>query len=295
MGGPTRANWDDLKVFLAVARAKTLGQAAKSLGQAQPTIGRRLRALEEAVGQKLFQRTDSGFVLTDEGAAVFANAERMEEEAIAFERHLAGSAHDLEGMLRVSTSEWFASHALAPIFAAFSRAHPNVTIELVAETRLLRLARREADLVFRFRRFDEPDVLTTKVTHIPFALYAAPVYVERHGIPKVGHGEAHALITMDTAFGTFADVTWLRERFPTARMALRSNSRDVQAAMCIGGAGLAVLPRWIGDSSPGLCEISLDEPPPGRDIWAGYHRDLRSLPRLRALLDATVSALSKGR
>src|SRR6266550_1134682 len=100
-----QAEWSDLRIFLAVAREGTLGAAARQLGQTQPTMGRRLKALEQAVGHTLFQRTSDGFVLTDEGAAVLVRAERIEEEAIAFERELAGQGRQLEGMLRISSSD----------------------------------------------------------------------------------------------------------------------------------------------------------------------------------------------
>src|SRR5215468_11984202 len=99
-----KVEWSDLRIFLAVAREGTLGAAARKLGQTQPTMGRRLRALEEAVGHTLFQRTAYGFVLTEEGSAVFGHAERIEEEAFAFERRLAGSDKQLEGALRISSS-----------------------------------------------------------------------------------------------------------------------------------------------------------------------------------------------
>src|ERR1700744_6127652 len=119
--------WSDLRIFLAVAREGTLGAAARKLGQSQPTMGRRLRALEQAVGQTLFQRTGDGFVLTDEGAAVLSHAERIEEEASAFQRQLAGQDRQLEGMLRISSSDWFGAHMLAPVFAEFAKLQPRVT------------------------------------------------------------------------------------------------------------------------------------------------------------------------
>ena len=106
--------WSDLRVFLAIARTGSLGAAARSMGQTQPTMGRRLRALEQALGQTLFQRTADGFVLTDEGAAILTHAERMEAEALALQRQLAGSEDQLEGMLRLSCSEWFGTYLLAP-------------------------------------------------------------------------------------------------------------------------------------------------------------------------------------
>jgi len=281
-----RMEWNDLKVFLAIARAGTLGAAARALGQTQPTMGRRLRALEQAVGQALFQRTRDGFVLTAEGAAVLAHAERVEEEAIAFERRLAGRGERLEGMLRVSASDWFGARVLAPILAGFTRAHPGVTVELVTDSRLFSLARREADLVVRIRPFDEPEVVQRRLTHVPYALYAVA------GTTEPGDGTGCALVTMDTAFEAMPDVAWLARALPRARVAFRSNNREAQARACAAGAGFAVLPRPLGDAEPGLQRIDLGEAPPGRDVWVGFHRDLRRLARLRALLDAMVEGVA---
>lgn len=283
-------NWSDLEVFLAVARAGTLGAAARQLGQTQPTMGRRLRALETALGQTLFQRTSVGFVLTDEGAAVLTHAERIEEEAVALQRRLAGQGQELEGMLRVSASDWFGVHVLTPLFAAFTRSHPGVTIELVTDSRLFSLARREADLVFRIRPFEEAEVVQRKLVHIDYALYAAPGIAR----PRAGDGAGCALVTMDTAFGGMPDIAWLQRMLPSARIAFRSNNRDAQLQACAAGAGLAVLPRILGDRHPGVETIDLGEAPPGRDTWIGYHRDLRRQARLRALLDATFRHFGRG-
>ena len=268
--------WDDLKVFLAIARAGSLVGAARAIGQTQPTMGRRLQALEKAVGRKLLRRTAEGFVLTEEGTAVLAHAERMEEEALAFERRLAGSDGELEGTVRVSSSEWFASHVLAPIFARLHLRHPKLGVELITETRLLNLDRREADLVFRFQRFEEAHIVQKRLTHISYETYASRAYLERRGPPHPSTGGAgHGLITMDSAFSHLADVGWLTGRLPEARVIGRSNSRDVQARMCAAGGGLAVLPRQVGEATPGLERVDLGEPPPGRDIWVGYHRDFQ--------------------
>lgn len=279
------ANWDDLKIFLSIARNGTLSAAARVLGQSQSTMGRRIRALEEELGYTLFQRTDDGFLLTHEGEAVFEHVQQMEHEADALMRKLSGR-QQLEGLLRVSTTEWFGAHVLAPIFAEFSGQHPAMTIELITETRLVSLARREADLVFRFRQFDEADVIQRKAMHVEFGVYGSGAYLRQ------ADDHHHRLIIMDTAYGELADVPWLRRRLPKSHATLRANSRDVQAALCRNGAGLAVLPRCIGDALRGLHLVDLGEPPPGRDVWAGYHKDLKRSPRLRALLDATLAALA---
>lgn len=278
--------WDDVRVFLAIARAGTLSAAARALGQSQPTMGRRLNALEASLGQALFQRTAEGFVLTDEGASVLAHAERMEADALSFSRQLDGADSHLEGMLRVSASDWFGLHAIAPVCAELTALHPRITVELLTDARLFSLARREADLVARIVPFDEPDVVQRRLMHVSYALYtstSSPPFPEQE--PR--------LVTMDLGFSEMPDAVWLRSRYPQGRIAFRSNSRHVQAVACAAGVGVAVLPCLLGDSHPGLRRVELDLPPPGRDVWLGYHRDLRRLPRLRALVDLLVERLGE--
>ena len=281
-------DWSDLRIFLAIAREGTLGAAARKLGQSQPTMGRRLRALEQSVGQTLFQRTGEGFVPTDEGAAVIVHAERMEQEALAFERQLAGQDQQLDGMLRISSSDWFGVHLLTPVLAEFARLQPRVVVELLTDARLYSLPRREADMVFRIKPFDEPEVISRRLLHIEYGVYLKTGMAP----PRTGDGAGAPLITMDTAFGGMPDAVWLTRVLPNAHVVSRSNNRDIQARMCAFGAGVAVLPRPLGDTLVGVDRIDLGEPPPGRDTWVGYHRDLKRLARLRALLDLMIARLA---
>jgi DNA-binding transcriptional LysR family regulator len=277
--------WDDLRVFLAIARAGTLTAAAPQLGLSQPTLGRRLRAFERACGAALFQRTPRGFVLTDEGEATMRHAERMQEEALAIERRLGGGERGLEGHLRLSSSEWFSRVALAGPVAEFTKRHPAIAIELIADSRILDLDRRETDLAFRFTKFAGPDVVATRLVHIRYDLFATRGYLRRKRAPH-----EHRLIGMNQAYDAMPDVAWLRARYPGAAFAVRSNSRDVQASACARGAGLAVLPRALG-AELRLERVAVREAPPGRDVWLGYHVDLRRLERLRALVDYLTSAI----
>jgi DNA-binding transcriptional LysR family regulator len=158
----------------------------------------------------------------------------------------------------------------------------------LTDVRLYSLARREADLVFRIQSFDEPDVVSRRLTHIRYAAYL------KKGIatPVAGDGTGTDLITMDTAFGGMPDAVWLSRVLPEAHIAMRSNNRDVQARLCALGRGVAVLPRPLGDAIPEIARIDLGEDPPGRDTFVGYHRDLRRLARLRALLDLVIERIA---
>jgi DNA-binding transcriptional LysR family regulator len=281
--------WSDLKIFLTIAREGTLGAASRQLGQSQPTMGRRLRALEQSIGQTLFQRTGDGLILTDEGAAVLAHAERMEDEALALQRQLVGQEQQLGGMLRISSSDWFGAYVLTPVLAEFARAQPRIIVELLTDARLYSLPRREADVVFRIRTFDEPEVISRRLLHIDYGVYVKSGSDHR---PHAGDGLGTPLITMDTAFGGMPDAIWLKRVLPNAHIVSRSNNRDVQARLCAAGVGAAVLPRPLGDAFLGVGRLDLGEPPPGRDVHVGYHRDMRRLARLRALLDLVIERLA---
>ena len=280
--------WGDVRIFLAVARAGTLGAAARMLHLSHPTIGRRLRALEEATGQVLFQRTAEGFVLTEEGGAVLSHAERMEEHALAMERRLAGEQQKLEGTLRISSADWFGAYVLPPVVAEYARLYPRVEIELLTGTRLFNLAQREADVAFRIVPFDAPDIVQRRIVWMRYAAYVAAASTD----PVEGDGSGHRLIAMDTSTGAFPDIEWLGERFPRATVVMRSNNRNVQAQICAEGVGIAVLPRPVGDQIAGLRRLDLGDAPPSREIWMGYHRDLKQLHRLRSFVSLVTEMLA---
>jgi DNA-binding transcriptional LysR family regulator len=281
-------DWNDVRIFLAVARAGTLGGAARTLKLSQPTMGRRLRALEEETGQVLFQRTADGFILTEEGAAVVTMAEQMEEGALTMERRLTGEALKLEGTLRVSSADWFGAWVLPPVVASFSNSYPHVDIELLTGSRLFSLAQREADVAFRIVPFETADIVQRKLIEMRYGVYVA----SDHPDPKPGDGRGFRLITMDTSSGSFPDIGWLTELFPNAPVALRCNNRNSQALMCARGVGIAVLPRPVGDQIAAVRRVELPHAPPTRDIWMGYHRDNRRLGRLRAFVDLAVEHLA---
>lgn len=282
--------WGDVRIFLAVVRSGSFGAAARTLGVSHPTVGRRIKALEEAAEQPLFRRTSEGLVLTDAGDAVLTLAESMEDAALAMERRLAGNHQRLEGILRISAAEWFAGYVLAPVLAELTHRHPAVVPEVIASYRLLNLSRREADVAFRIVPFSEPDIAQRRLMTMSYGLYgSAGTAAAMQDDPA-----AVGLILMNTAQSHFPDVAWLLDRFPHSRRVFTSTSRAVQAQMCLRGMGIAVLPRPLGDATAGLQRIDTPDPPPGRDIWVGYHHDLRHMDRLRAMLDIADAMLAQG-
>jgi len=279
-------DWSDMRVFLAIARSGSLGGAAKQLGISHPTVGRRLQVLEKGCGQVFFLRTAQGLVLTDSGEKILNLAQEMEHSALAIERRLAGDSAQPEGLLRISSADWFACYILAPVLSELATRYPLIVPEVIAGHRLFDLSRRDADIAFRIVPFTEPDIVHRKLTTLSYGLYSAIGFPA----PKP-QGEGLGLITMNIAQAHYPDVHWLQQRYPLARTVFTSSSRTVQAQMCAQGLGVAVLPRPLGDQLTALQLIDPDQPPPGRDIWMGYHQDMRQMDRLRALADLASNML----
>lgn len=274
-------DWNDLRVFLAIARSGSLGAAAKQLGVSHPTVGRRLQALEQLNGQVFFRRTSQGLVLTAAGESILYLAQEMERSALAIERRIAGHSDQPEGLLRISSADWFAGYVLAPVLDALQRRFPLIVPEVIPGHRLFDLSRRDADIAFRIIAFSEPDIVQRRLTTIRYGLYIA----EHLDFSPGTEGEGLGLILMNTAQAHYPDVLWLQKRYPRAKTRFTSSSRTVQARMCALGLGVAVLPCVLGDQSPSLKRLDMGEELPGRDIWMGYHQDMRQMDRLRALAD----------
>jgi DNA-binding transcriptional LysR family regulator len=277
--------WGDLKMFLAVARRGSLGAAARAVRQSQPTVGRRITALEMALGRTLFQRTPRGLVLTEAGTGLLGRAERVEAEVLGIRRQAASG---LQGTLRIGSSEWFGALILAPVLAEFLRGHQGITAELLTDYRLPSLNRRELDVAFRIVPFEEPDVITRRLLTMRYGVFTAK------GVepPRPGDGSGTRLITLTSQFDHLPDGAWLRKMLPNAEVTFRSNNREVQARLCAEGGGAAVLPLPLAETFSELVQLPWDDEPPTRDTWLGYHRDQSDSPLVRAFVDLAVLRLA---
>lgn len=279
-------DWDDLRTFLAIARHGSLSGAARALGVTQPTMGRRLSALEQRTGARLLQRLPGGYALTPLGESVLGNAERIEMEALAAERVITGRDVALAGTVRLTTVDTLAARIVAPALAALQRRHPGIIVELVPDTRTLSLSKREADIAIRLSRFEGHDVVARKVGAIALGLYASPEWQDRSD-------DDVRLVTVLDDQAHLPEAVWLRDIFPKATIAFRSNSREVQLWAAKSGAGIATIACYRADAEPGLVRIRPEIPALTRDVWLGVHGDMRHMPRIREVMDAIITVLAE--
>lgn len=283
-------DWDDLKFVAALARAGSLAKTAAVLGVNHTTVGRRIEAAERALGLRLFTRTAAGYVLTREGEQLVAPLRQVEDAVLALERGVHAQQDALEGTVRVTSPETFGVAYLARRLARFGRQYPALCVELVPAGAVLDLSRSEAELALRFVRTRHESLIVRRVGELGYGLYASAAYLARR--PLKGPGDLHAHPLLLPASGV--EATWLQQLAPNARPAFVSDVSMVLAEAALADAGVAALPRYLGDATPGLTYLPMPREP-SEALWLTVHRDLRRTPRVRVLFDFLVAALAADR
>ncbi len=282
---PSMLVWDDLRVFLATYRTRSHAGAARALGVAPTTVGRRLVALEGAVGARLFARTPDGLSPTAAARALLPSAERIEAEALEAERALAGADARATGAVRVTCGDGFANFVLCPALPAFLAAHPGLSLELRAVPQALDLTRGEADVAIRNFRPRERSLVARRLGLEPQALYAAPAYLAARGRPRSAADlDGHDLVLFDREFDRLRGQSWLRSLAPRARIALRTGSTTSMHAACAAGAGMALLSSAFVEGDARFERVLPRLLPPRLEVWSATHADLRASARVDTTL-----------
>lgn len=297
-------NWDDLRFVLAVAKAGSLVRAARALKVDHTTVARRIDAVEGSLGVRLFTRTTTGYVLTSEAEGLLPEVRRVEEAVLAVERgaHAHAEEQSPAGVVRVTSGETFGACYLAPRLATLVREHPQLTVELVTGGDVLDLGRREADVAVRLFRSPHQDLVVSRVGELAHALYASAAYLERRPVRAPRKCDAkgvcsalrgHAILTT-TRGPNVVEAAWLEQITGGAQPAFISTLTSALVAAAREGAGIAVLPRYLGDHEPTLQRIPMEDEP-REPIWITVHRDIKRTRRVRVVLDHLTSQMKRDR
>lgn len=286
------ANWDDLRVFLTLAREGTLTTAAKALGVSHPTVARRVQALEKQIGARLFERLPDRFVPTSAGEELLADTEAMEKAAQSIHRRSAGLSDTVSGTVRLSAEE--ATAALIARYSAELRSKlPQIEFEVISSHTLANLSRREADLLIREQVPEMGGIVARKLGRVAYAIYAARDFPVKRSTPAAL--AALPWVGFDDDHIRMSGQSWLLAYRGGRRPEIRGNNWLVLHEATRTGAGLAVLPCHLGDPDPALRRVGGVIADVFADQWLLVHRDLRALPRVRAVMDAVVELFQKER
>lgn len=283
-------SWDDARYLLAVHRNSSLSAAAVQLGVNQSTVSRRLRALEEELGVRVFVETAKGFVASPLGESLIDHATRMEESALALERVARGGDARFTGTVRLTSADTLSVRVVAPLLADLHARYPGLDLELLADTRTFSLTRREADIAIRTMKPEEARLLMRRICGFHSTLYASRSYVDAHGKPTEAEVARHPIIGVEDP--AWQESVWLARVAPGARVVLKTNSTLVQLAATRAGMGLGILPCYVGDPEPDLVRVLTPEQGVKRDLLLVLHRDLRDAPRIRVCADYFAEALA---
>lgn len=277
-------DWDDLRVFLAVARARKVAPAARALGIDATTIARRLARLERALDAELFEVHAGERALSARGQALLRHAEGAESAALAVMEDVHGQEHKLTGQVRLSVAEGFGTWVLAPGIGDFNRRHPGIRLDLITASGFLNPSKREADMAVMLTRPQRGRLTVRRLGDYRLHLYASPTYLARAGRPvRPGELRQHTLIGYVPEFIFSPELDYLDEVEAGLEAALRSTSIIMQQRMIAEGAGIGVLPDFIARRDPALVPLMLDQVEIERSFWLVVHGDLRKLARIGAV------------
>lgn len=276
--------WDDLRMLLALARAGTALAAARALGVQHSTVLRRLDAAEERLGTRLFDRSRNGLTPTAAGRRLADAAARMEVEHLDAERAVAGDDLRPEGLVRIAAPDTVLDFLVLPILVEVRRRHPGIQFAITLSNSDANLSRREADIAVRPTRTPPETAVGRQVATVAIAPYGAA--------PCDWRANDRLWVGPDESLDRYPVTAWMGANVPDERVVVRTNSVRAMADAARAGFGLAALPCFLGDATPGLVRVGDPLPELESPLWLLTHADLRDAARIRVVLDALGAGLT---
>jgi len=281
-------NWQDIQIFLEVARADRLTDAARRLNIDHSTVSRRIRRFEIDLNTQLFERSTHGYRLTGAGEQLLLFAEEMARQVAGANESISDQNLKVSGQIRVGVTEGFGTYVITPLLSAFQRRYPELTIELLALPRAVNLGRHEADLAITIDRPRNADMIVSRLCQYRLQLYGEQSYLDRKGRPTA----IEALSDFDLV-GYVDDLIFsdqlcyldpvLQGLNKPPRFALRSTSIVTQLHAVLAGTGLAVLPCFMAEHNMRLEPLLSTDINIHREFWIAARAEQRQLLRVRLL------------
>lgn len=273
-------SWDDLRMLLAVHRDQSFLLAAKTLGVATSTVSRRIEALEKSVGRPLVHRGNDGTRLDPDALRLVALGEEFELGLDALRRDTTDDA--VTGTVRLSMSEGFV-RPVTQVMARMRVKYPTLSVELMSESRMVDLARREADIGVRISKTTSPAVISRFMGRARPGLFASRDYVQRRLPGARLSREAAALqdwVGFDASLARLPQEQWMRS-YGAKNFVFRSNASIALEQAVTSGIGIGLL---MEGQQPSLVQLDVEDAPPLVEVYLAFHRDSKKTPRIRAVV-----------
>lgn len=279
-----KVNWDDLRVFLAVARSGSISGGARQLGLQHSTVSRRMRKLEQDLGVRLFDKVPSGYALTTDGESLVQAASRMECEVLSVDGALSGKDQQPSGALRVTAIDNMATTVLMPMFAGFSREYPDVTMHIMVSNSDVSLAQREADVAIRLTNTPPDTLIGRRIVTVSSAIYASQGYLD--SLPE--HGAEPDWLGVECC--TFHR-SWTKQECGDQSHRFYVDDTLLTKAALKQALGVSILPCFMGDPDPLLVRYSEPRPEWDLGLWILLHPDLKRTSRVLAFRNYMTQAI----
>ena len=281
-------NWNDLRVFLALARSGSVRSAAIRLSVSHSTVVRRVDILEKSLGVRLFERMPQGYTLTLMGEAMLKRAEQVENQIHGLELSILGQDAKLSGTIRVSVADALIQFLIAPDLQRFKLAYPDIDVAITTSYDVVDLAKREADVAIRFMANPPDHLIGHRLPNINISYYASHAYLEQHDL--TADPPTANWIGMDE-IATFPTSKWLQES-PYPHIPVRwSMPILLQQTAAQVGLGMVMLPCYRGDQDPALQRIPPGKVIQGKPGWILTLDDLRTTERVRVFVTFMAKAI----
>lgn len=279
-------DWDDLRYFIRAAQTQSLAGAARALGVEHSTIGRRLTALERALGSPLFIRGPDGLRLTPLGERVLPLVQQVEHGVRAVQELVASE----KVRVRLAVPSGFGA-LITQHLAQLRQDHPGVSLELLSGSRPVDLKKGEAELALRVGPVTDQDLVAQSVGQMGWSLYAAPAYLQqRPGAIDARQLAGHEIIGYDEALAEVPGAKWLEAHAADASVVLRSREMTDMLAAAAAGLGLAVLPCMLGETEPALKRLT-NEVLGSRKLSLIYRREMLRVAPVRAVIKFVATVM----
>jgi len=286
-------NWEDLRHFAAVSRTGSVAAAGRDLGVNYSTVLRRLESLERALGVRLFERLQSGYVMTAAGEVLKRRLAPVEEALGSAQRELGGIDGALSGTIRLTTTDTLAHGLLMPILQRFQALHPGVDLQLIVSNQFLSLTQREADVAVRPSNVPPSNLVGRKAGVLATGFYASRAYLEQAQLRGVGLTDwaAHRWVVPDASLAHLAAAEWLARTVPAQQYGVRADSLLTMVDAARHDMGVAPLLTMLAEGEPSLVRLAEPDPQFHTQLWVLTHRDLRNVARIKALNQFLYDAL----
>lgn len=288
-------NWEDGKLFLAVARAGQMLGAAKALGLNQATLSRRMTALENSLGTKLLTRRTTGCDLTEHGREMLKSLEQAESIFLASQAAMGPESGKISGTVRIGAPDGFGALFLAPRLASLKARHPELSVQLVPVPRSFSLSQREADIAVMIGRPTQGRLVARKLTDYSLSLYATGDYLHKNGVPRTSENLGrHNLVGYVDDLLYAPSLNYVSEFFPNWKSSIEVSTAVGQLEAVKGGAGIGIIHDYLTINCPDL-ELVLPEKQVVRSYWTVFHESQRDLPRIRAVAEFLAETVTTAR